>query len=279
MNRGLKLKWIALIASLGVVACSQVLVDNQEERVAELSLLYIGSSGYLIKTPHKKILLDGAFEEYVKRFEVEVPTPETRQQLAIGATPFDGVDLILVSHSHKGHFDAKLLLQVLQSNPQALLVTTQAAYQALKNQLTAPSPLLEQVYVPRIDVGESKFEEFQGIGLHVTKTDHWGGLKQLNFEFNVDGFNLVFALEAGSYQPKAEVDLQFITALEVESQAKHKLLTHQSGDQRKAALLEEVQGLEDVSFLLHSRESLSFVKADKKLYVRDGQHSAGHAFD
>lgn len=79
-----------------------------------VTVTYVGNSGFLITTSHKKILIDAVFRgiEYVYTLPEDI-----QNSLALAQPPFDDVDLILVSHSHRDHFDSSLVKQLLQNSP------------------------------------------------------------------------------------------------------------------------------------------------------------------
>jgi L-ascorbate metabolism protein UlaG (beta-lactamase superfamily) len=86
-----------------------------------MEILYIANDGFLIRASNKKILIDGLFG----RFESDwchVPTGETIEKMETGTDPFDQIDVILISHAHIDHFNAKIVLNHLESNETGVLL-------------------------------------------------------------------------------------------------------------------------------------------------------------
>lgn len=221
-----------------------------------VTIHYIGSSGYLVEVADRKILIDGAFDNYVARFEVTIPSGPVRQALATGQAPFNDIDLILVSHSHKGHFEPVLLGQVVANNPAATLVCNQAVKQAMAPYLQTTQLADLQLYAPDLAVGESVGQTLNDVAIYITNTNHWGGLTQFNYQLSYAGATLLYALEPDDYQAQQTADIQFVSGLDVPSQAKHRLLTHQSGHDKKRQLAQQIAAMDRVSFLNISGDKL-----------------------
>jgi ketosteroid isomerase-like protein len=81
----------------------------------------VGISGFLIDVGGKKVLIDG----------LSALTPSAvEQRLLAGEAPFDGIDLVLATHSHSDHFKAASVGRFLQGHPKAAFVApTDAADQ------------------------------------------------------------------------------------------------------------------------------------------------------
>ncbi len=87
-----------------------------------IDVTYIGNEGFLIAAGDTKILVDALYREGVPGYEV-IP-PDRREMLETAASPFDGVDLVLVTHFHADHFDTEAVGRHLLSNPGARCITT-----------------------------------------------------------------------------------------------------------------------------------------------------------
>ncbi|MBW8190668.1 MBL fold metallo-hydrolase [Neiella marina] len=232
------------------------------------TITYIGSSGYLVKTTGHKLLLDGAFDNDVARFEVTTASEPIKQQLIHAQPPFDKLDMILVSHAHKGHFEATSIAQVIINNPQALVVTTEAVYSQLAELGELQSSSLNQIHYPRSEMGQRTHISHQGLIVAMTKTAHWGGLEQLNVEVTADDVNLAYALEAASFTPENVIDIQFVTALAPQSNARFRILTHQSGNEKKAELKKQVDLMPSTYFFTASGESIAIETTGNTINIK-----------
>jgi glyoxylase-like metal-dependent hydrolase (beta-lactamase superfamily II) len=63
-----------------------------------------------------KVLVDALFDK--PNPEYRAPAPEVLEKIMKGATPFDGVDLVLVTHNHPDHFEARLAVRYLETLPE-----------------------------------------------------------------------------------------------------------------------------------------------------------------
>jgi hypothetical protein len=83
-----------------------------------VKVTFVNIAGFLITVGDKKILIDALYHGY----------PEGILKPVISAQPpFDGVDLILVTHEHQDHLSPELVLSHMSSNPDAILVSSQSA--------------------------------------------------------------------------------------------------------------------------------------------------------
>ena len=87
---------------------------------------YIGSAGFMLDSESRKILVDAPFADFVQQFEVPIASQITQDNIAMAKAPFNDIDLLLITHSHPGHFDFGIVAECMKSNPEAKLVGTQA---------------------------------------------------------------------------------------------------------------------------------------------------------
>ncbi len=85
----------------------------------QASVTYVGNSGFLIRAGGKKILIDALFDGFPGGYVVP---PAVSGPLLAGLPPFEGIDLILVTHRHGDHFSAAAVQRALASSPGAAFV-------------------------------------------------------------------------------------------------------------------------------------------------------------
>lgn len=78
----------------------------------------LGISGFLIEVGGKKVLIDGLSD---------FTSPAVEQRLLAGEAPFDGLDLVLATHSHGDHFKAASVALCLKSHPKAAFIAPKDA--------------------------------------------------------------------------------------------------------------------------------------------------------
>ena len=115
----------AVIAVLLFSALVCVAADPASTRVT-----YVANEGFLIQVGGKKILIDAIFNDTTINF-AHVPDTKTLERLENTEAPFDDVDLILVTHKHRDHFEAGPVLRHLASNPDVVLLAPSQAVELL----------------------------------------------------------------------------------------------------------------------------------------------------
>lgn len=115
---------------------------------AGLEITYIANEGVLISSGDKQVLIDGLHREYQPAYAF-LP-PAQRDKIENAHTPFDKIDLVLVSHRHLDHFHPESVGLHLQHNRNALLVSSQQVvdeieknfkdFQAIKPRVTVATP-------------------------------------------------------------------------------------------------------------------------------------------
>jgi L-ascorbate metabolism protein UlaG (beta-lactamase superfamily) len=186
---------------------------------AGLEITYIANEGVLISSGDKQVLIDGLHREYQPAYAF-LPAAQ-REKIENAQSPFDRIDLVLVSHMHLDHFHPQSVGLHLQHNPNALLVSSQQVldeveknfkdFQAIMPRVTATTPAWKERRTMKVagvdfDVlglrhGTGRHAAIQNLG-HVIKL---GGKKLLhvgdantaieNFQdFNLDeeGIDIAF---------------------------------------------------------------------------------------
>ena len=86
-----------------------------------LDVTFLANEGVLLSSGETRVVIDGLFRPY-ETYAV-MPAAD-RERLETNQPPFEGVDLVLVSHVHGDHFHAESVARHLRQNPQATLVTS-----------------------------------------------------------------------------------------------------------------------------------------------------------
>jgi L-ascorbate metabolism protein UlaG (beta-lactamase superfamily) len=101
------------------------------------------------------------------------PTAD-RERIEASQPPFDGIDLVLVSHVHGDHFHAESVAQHLRQNPQAMLVTSQQVVAEVASQAGADA-LRPRLRAVTPGAGERIALSIAGIDLQVLGLPHGTG--------------------------------------------------------------------------------------------------------
>jgi uncharacterized protein (TIGR02145 family) len=105
-------------ASLAAMNSTNTVSPSAPQRLP-LDVTYIGNAGFMIQAGGKKVLVDALFEGTT---DVLGPSPELLVQMMDAHGPFADVDLLLVTHPHGDHFNAKLTVEFLRHHAHCRLV-------------------------------------------------------------------------------------------------------------------------------------------------------------
>jgi L-ascorbate metabolism protein UlaG (beta-lactamase superfamily) len=130
---------------------------------------YIANEGVLISSRDKRVLIDGLHRRYGDEYAY-LPDAE-REKMEAAKPPFDGIDLVLVSHFHGDHFHPESVGRYLKNDPKAVLATSQqvvdevagkyAEFASVKSRVTPVAFILKQrtsMKLAGVDI------EFLGVG-------------------------------------------------------------------------------------------------------------------
>lgn len=182
------------------------------QETGTVEVTYIANEGVLIAAGDTKVLIDGLHREY--RNYPFLPEPY-REQIETARPPFDGIDLILVSHLHLDHFHPESIGRYLaQSRPTVLVSSDQvvgelekgyADYRSIESRVTTVTPPLTQ----RVTVKAA------GIDLDIMGVGHGSGrhstIQNLGHLVRVGGKKL---LHIGD----AEIDPAILEKLELDEE-------------------------------------------------------------
>lgn len=167
----------------------------------DMRVTYVANEGFLIEIAGKKILVDALFHDPTIDF-CHAPDAETARRMGNSEAPFDGVDLILVTHWHIDHFTAELVLKHLAGNPTAVLVAPPQAAEKLRRHPAWSGTYESRVRAPDLELFASVELTLNGIRLEAHQwrhspymlTDEKTG-KTYNKHEGVE--NLTYLVEAG----------------------------------------------------------------------------------
>jgi len=179
---------------------------------SEVTVTYVSNAGFLIAAHDTKIAVDCFISDL----------PDMIQDLMREALPpFDDLDLVLVTHEDMDHHSPMLLCEHLQSNPNAVFVSTRQVVSDLEADVKEVGIANERVrsfYPPE---GESVRTTISGVELKILNLRH-GQREQtqnLGYVFEVGGMRVfhmgdvdrVTLSELKAYQLlEEEIDIAFV---------------------------------------------------------------------
>ena len=162
-----------------------------------LVLTYIANEGVLLASGGHKVLIDALFDKPDPGYRA--PAPETLDKVVKSAAPFDGVDLVLVTHNHPDHLDPLLAVRFLEANPKARLAAPADAVAEMRRSAPDWAKIAGRVVSVDLKVDEKERRDVAGIALVAFRTRHSGGTPEAPM-------NLMFLLELGGWRVFHEGD-------------------------------------------------------------------------
>ena len=132
-------RFVTLILIILLLSCSA-----QEDRSAPLSLTYIANTGFLLEAGDDKVLVDAIFSDKTIDY-CDLPPDSVLLKMEMAHDPFDDIDLVLVTHYHRDHFDPVKVAKHLKRNPGAILVCPEQANQKMQEDCGDYSDFVNQV--------------------------------------------------------------------------------------------------------------------------------------
>lgn len=108
---------LPLILILAGLIHAPALHSQEKDSIA---ITHIANCGFMIEMDGYKIIIDGLFK--LGHNHYTTPSPEIQKLLVSNQYPFNDIDLILVTHTHEDHFDSKMVLECMLSNPSVQLL-------------------------------------------------------------------------------------------------------------------------------------------------------------
>jgi L-ascorbate metabolism protein UlaG (beta-lactamase superfamily) len=189
-----------LVTSLLIAACVSGLAAQgtdpshvgQTARREPLMLTYIANEGVLVSSGDAKVLIDALFDKPNK--EYRAPSQEVLDKIMKGAPPFDGVDLVLVTHNHPDHFDASLTVRYMETVPGPILLAPADAVAEMRRAAAADWAKIEPRVVPLdIKVGKKEKRDLNRIPVTAFRTLHSSDIESpmnVMFLFELNGWRV-----------------------------------------------------------------------------------------
>lgn len=171
-----------------------------------LEITYVDGDCFLIAADGHKILID-PYSSFVPR--------EITTAIEQALPPFDDVDLVLATHSHRDHFDPTMVGTHLQYNQEAVFASTQRAV----DQLQSEFPVFfgsERVRAFDPGRGERVRATLNGIDVEVVSLPHDCPVVNIGFLIDIGGRRLLhtgdtFPHHIESYDfPSDDIDIAFV---------------------------------------------------------------------
>jgi L-ascorbate metabolism protein UlaG (beta-lactamase superfamily) len=174
------------LVSLGMTAAMQAATGapDQPGHRDPLRLTYVANEGVLVSSGDLKVLVDALFD--TPNAEYRSPAPDVLDRMMKGQAPFDGVDLVLVTHNHPDHFDARLAARYLAAVSGPTLIAPSDAVADLRK--TAEWSTIESRVVSLdVKVGEQDTRTLGRVPVTAFRTLHSGDqASPMNFMYRFE---------------------------------------------------------------------------------------------
>ena len=185
----------------------------------EVKITFITNCGFLVQVGDKKVIFD--IESPKTAFD-KASLLKAYDLMYKNKSPFNDVDLILISHPHDDHLGKKEMIKYLKTNRKVKLLSTIDTGDELKK---ADSASFKEIAANIITVdpfnGKTLDNDITGIKIESTGMHHFGApdyqLKDLGFVVTINGINIFFL---------SDVDLSYeknLTALKEWSKRNEKI--------------------------------------------------------
>lgn len=135
-----------------------------------ISITYVANCGFLLETPSQKVLIDPFGTSFGNLFNL--PSTETMNKIVTGTTPFNQINLVLITHIHSDHFDPFPAEKFLLQNTQAQLVCPPQVRQQMKDSCQNFEQIEGQILSPQLSMNEQETMTVNGIQLTVVRMQH-----------------------------------------------------------------------------------------------------------
>jgi L-ascorbate metabolism protein UlaG (beta-lactamase superfamily) len=160
MKKFSKFYWLILI----IILCG---FTNQER---SLKVTYLANCGFLYEFDKSKVLIDPFGTEFGNFFYL--PSEETKKSIIKGNSPFNKIDLLLITHIHGDHFNAKLAESFLLNNNKAKMVCPQQVLKQMKDSCSNFAKIEPQIISPNLSMNESKRIKIKDFSVTAIRMQH-----------------------------------------------------------------------------------------------------------
>jgi L-ascorbate metabolism protein UlaG (beta-lactamase superfamily) len=137
-----------------------------------VSITFLANEGVMLSSGGDKVLIDALFQKYETGYAV--PADSTQAALTAARSPFNDVDLVLVTHRHGDHFHPAPVAAHLRANPRATLVTSRQVIDSLRSRVHRDAAVTPRLLARTTAPGTRRREEINGIVVEMLGLPHGG---------------------------------------------------------------------------------------------------------
>jgi L-ascorbate metabolism protein UlaG (beta-lactamase superfamily) len=156
---------------------------------ATVDITYIANEGFLVASGKDQVLIDALQRGGISMYEA--PSDKIREKLETAKGSFADTSLILVSHHHFDHFNARSVALHMQNNPQARLITSEQVLDEVKEDIPENSNAIRRMTGVNPTGADRSRHTIAGIALEIFRLPHGTGkyavIQNLGQIFTVGG--------------------------------------------------------------------------------------------
>jgi L-ascorbate metabolism protein UlaG (beta-lactamase superfamily) len=187
----------SLRASILLAVCAAGCAGSTPVAPTSLRATYLANEGVLLEAGDLRVVIDGLHRHY-KDLYATLPDP-AREALESAAPPWDGIDLVLVSHRHRDHFHPEAVARHLRSAPGAHLVAPAQAVDELAADSAADQRIRARIEPWRWRVGRTQTIRVAGIDVTLLGLSHGGvhaAVQNVGYLFTLGGVTVLHVGDA-----------------------------------------------------------------------------------
>lgn len=211
--------------------------QNIPKETLSLTIKYIANEGVLISSGDKWILIDGLHREYKPAYTF--PPPALLDSLENARSPYNKINLLLVSHIHLDHFHPESVALHLKNNPKATLATSKQAIEQISENFADYGKIKAQIKLIKHEWKKSA--EFAQDGIRVKflglrhGSERFKSIQNLGHIIEIDGKKILHIGDADMTTEnfsafniaKENIDIAFIPYWYLISESGRKLVKEQ----------------------------------------------------
>ena len=147
-----------------------LLFCGYESLKAQVNVTYIANCGFLYQNEKVKVLIDPFGTEYGNYFYL--PSNEARDNILSGNAAFKNIDLLLITHIHGDHFNAKLAEHFLLKHHNTKMICPRQVYNQIKDSCQNFNAIASRLFSPTINMNEICRTTLNHIPISIIRMQH-----------------------------------------------------------------------------------------------------------
>jgi L-ascorbate metabolism protein UlaG (beta-lactamase superfamily) len=163
-----------------------------------LRVTYLANEGVLLKSGSTRVVIDG-LHRFNKEAYATLPDGP-REALETAAPPWNGIDLLLVSHRHRDHFHPEAVGRYLASSPRTQLLTSEEVVGELARDYPGWEDIRARVVPWHWEVGRTETVRVGGVEVTLLGLSHGDGqmatVQNIGHVFSLGGVTVLHVGDA-----------------------------------------------------------------------------------